>query len=290
MVRSDYTLDMLPYHFLPANALFNLQPQREVVKLVFMIAGFSTGNAYFDADTGLLLLYSTSDGFVTVFFVLSEINYDFADSTAFAEDDGPHTGFKSLVSEQSINFSGIGGGSIVIQSLFESRYGDTLEMRVLGSKAKDTFAQWDENHCFFGAVPILRRMDATEASNYPPELWNEFGEYLWWWVPRGALQKTSINIFDVDMSRTSISPFTFSATSQPEGLFFSNMVFGDDGYMIEFSAKDSAMGLDIDPDDDVFQNLNTVYGLDYYRDTMGQATPVQKHLNISPLMNLLLLQ
>ena len=290
VVRSDYTIDMLPYQFLPANALFKLQPQREVVKLVYMIAGFSTGSAYFDADTGLLLLYSTSNGLVTVFFVLSEINYNFADKTAFAEDDGPHTGYKSLVSEQSMNFSGIGGGSVVIQSLVESRYGDTVEMRVLGSDAKDTLKQWDENHCFFGAVPVLRRMDATEAPNYPPELWNEFGEYLWWWVPQDALQKISINIFDVDMSRTNTSPYTFSATEQPEGLFFSNIIFGDDGYLIEFSAKDSEIGLDIDPGDDIFQNLTTVYGSGYYRSTMGQATPVQNHFNITPLMNLLLLQ
>ena len=53
VVRSDYTIDMIPYHFLPANALFKLQPQREVVKLVYTIAGFSVGSAYFDSDTGL---------------------------------------------------------------------------------------------------------------------------------------------------------------------------------------------------------------------------------------------
>jgi hypothetical protein len=163
-------------------------------------------------------------------------------------------------------------------------------MRVLGSDSKDTLKQWDENHCFFGGVPVLRRMAATEASNYPPELWNEFGQYLWWWVPQKALQKISINVFDVDMSRTNTSPYTFSATEQPEGLIFSNIIFGDDGYLVEFSAKDSEIELDIDPGDDVFQNLTTVYGLDYYRNTMGQATPLQNHFNVTPLMNLLLLQ
>lgn len=34
VVRSNNTIDLLPYHFLPANALFKLQPQQEVVKLV----------------------------------------------------------------------------------------------------------------------------------------------------------------------------------------------------------------------------------------------------------------
>ena len=99
VTRSIYTYDMLPYHFLPAKALFDLKPQRQVVKINYMIANYSTGSAYFDAETGLLLQYSQLNGYVTVFFVLSEINYNFANQKAFAEDDGPHTGFKSFVSE-----------------------------------------------------------------------------------------------------------------------------------------------------------------------------------------------
>ena len=100
---------------------------------------------------------------------------------------------------------------------------------------------------------------------------------------RKALQKISINVFDVDMSRTNTSPYTFSATEQPEGLIFSNIIFGDDGYLVEFSAKDSEIELDIDPGDDVFQNLTTVYGLDYYRNTMGQATPLAESLQYHPI-------
>jgi len=37
-----------------------------------------------------------------MFFCLSEINYDFLTGRAFAEDDGPHTGFRSIASEISI--------------------------------------------------------------------------------------------------------------------------------------------------------------------------------------------
>jgi Bacterial TSP3 repeat len=276
VTRSLYTYDMLPYAFLPAKALFDLKPQREIVKIVYMIANYSTGTAYFDAETGLLLQYSTSDGFVTVFFILSEINYDFAAQTAFAEDEGPHTGFKSFVSEQSMNYySLIGGGSLIIQSLVETRYGNTVEMRVLTANTKDSIKQLDENYCFFGDVPVLKYIDATEALHYPPENWDDSGEYLWWWLPRKALLKATINILDVPMIRTATAPFTFTATEQPAGFFFSEIVFGNDGYMVEFSAKDSETGLDIDPGDDYFQNLTTVNGLDYYRNTMGLALPDQ---------------
>ena len=274
VTRANYTYDTLPYRLLPAKALFDLKPQRELVKLVYMIPGFSTGNAYFDAETGLCLLYSQLSGYVTVFFVLSEINFNFAGGFAFAEDDGPHSGFKSLVSEQSIVFSGDGGGSVIIQSLVEARYGDTVEMRVLGSDSDSKGSlNWDKNYCFFGSIPIVRSMDAAEASNYPPEEWNEESEYLWWWVPENALQKPAINVFGVSMAKSSAVPYTFTATQQKDGLFFSSIILGDDGYLTEFSAKDTETGLDIDPGDDVFQNLTTVYGLDYFRSTMGTAVP-----------------
>jgi hypothetical protein len=274
VVRETFTYGQLPYAFLPAKALFDLAPQREVVKIVYMLPNFLTGTAYIDAGTGLVLQYSQFNGFVAVFFVLSEINYAFATQAAFAEDDGPHTGFKSFVSESSLGVDWVGGGSIVIQSLVESRYGDTVEMRVLGSASKDTLVLWDENHYFDGSVPILRKLDASEAPNYPPEQWDAFGEYLWWWVPPGDLGKPGINIYQVDMARTADPLPTFAATAQPAALHFTRLAFGTDGYLTEFSALDPTTGLAIDPGDDVFQKVIEVYGLDYYRDVMGQATPV----------------
>ncbi|NLD35384.1 MAG: hypothetical protein GX654_00780 [Desulfatiglans sp.] len=174
ITRLNYTYDMLPYAFLPAKALFDFKPQREIVKIVYMLAGYSTGTAYIDAETGLVLQYSKMSGYVTVFFILSEINYDFAKKFAFAEDTGPHTGYRSFVSESSFS-----GGLVVIQSLVETRYGKTVEMRVLGSATKNSMIQWDENYCFFGDVPVLRRMNATQAPDYPPEQWNEIGQFLW---------------------------------------------------------------------------------------------------------------
>lgn len=279
IVRATYTYTMLPYRFLPAKALFDLQPQREVVKITYMIPGFSTGTAYFDAETGLCLLYSQLNGYVVVFFVLSEINYDFATHHAFAEDNGPHTGFKSSVLEQQMMpFPDNRGGYLFIQSSVETRYGTTVEMWVSTSDSGyiTTYMPPYESFCYFGSVPVLRRMDMSQSSNYPPEQWNEFGQYLPWWLPAEALQRTSVNIYGVTMERTSTSPFTFTATQQPTGLYFTKLWYDNDGYLTQFAARHSTTGLDLDPEFNspiYYQNNIAVNGLSYYKNTMGRAVP-----------------
>jgi hypothetical protein len=101
-------------------------------------------------------------------------------------------------------------------------------------------------------------------------------------------------VFGVPMTRTSTNPYTFTATQQPAGLFFSKLWFDNDGYMTKFSAKDSTTGLDIDPDRIAafYQNSTTVNGLSYYKNTMGRAVPVnitpKKPSNIAPFLPLLL--
>jgi hypothetical protein len=287
VLRESHTYDTFkekfsfPYLLLPIKALFDLNAQRDLVKIVYYIEGFSTGIAYFDADTGLLLLYETSNGFAIVFFVLSEINYDFANQAAFAEDNGPHTGFKSVVlEEQMMPFPDVRGGTVTIQSSVESRYGNTVQMWVSTSDNGNigSYLPPFENYCFFGSVPVLRHINMSQASNYPPDQWNPYGQYLWWWVPTGVLQNSTINVFGVPMTRTSTSPYTFTATQQPAGFFFSKLWFDNDGYMTKFSAKDSTTGLDIDPERSAFyyyQNPTPVEGLTYYKNTMGTAVPVE---------------
>ncbi len=247
VLPDSYTYDSLrnelssfPYLLLPIKALFDLNPQRNLVKIVYMIAGSSTGIAYFDADTGLLLLRENSTGYVTVWFMLSEINYDFATQRAFAEDNGPHTGFKSNVIKTSSM-----GQYIMIQSSVETRYGDTVQMWVsISAGGSAPYLPANENYCFFGSVPVLRHKLMTATPQYPPENWNQYGEYLWWWVPTDALQKSTINVFGVDMTRTSTAPYTFEA-NVGTGLYFSKMIFDNDGYMTDFAVKYSAYGLNI---------------------------------------------
>ncbi len=102
----------------------------------------------------------------------------------------------------------------------------------------------------------------------------QYGEYLWWWVPTDALQKSTINVFGVPMTRTSTAPYTFTATGVATGLYFSRIIFDNDGYMTDFSAKDPSIGLDLDLGTLIDENT-TVEGLAYYKNTMGIATPVQ---------------
>ena len=64
VTRSTYNADPFLYQLLPAKALLALNPQREVVKINYMIAYSMTGTAYFDAETGLLLQYSRFTGYV----------------------------------------------------------------------------------------------------------------------------------------------------------------------------------------------------------------------------------
>jgi len=66
VTRSTY--DTLPYQFLPAKALLALNPQRELVKINYMIAYNMTGTAYFDAET--VYCYSIQDSMVMYWFFL----------------------------------------------------------------------------------------------------------------------------------------------------------------------------------------------------------------------------
>jgi hypothetical protein len=271
----------LPYLLIPIKALFDLSDQRNLVKIVYFLPDHSTGTAYFDADTGLLLLYETSTGFVTVFFILSEINYDFTTHQPFAEDNGPHTGFKSNVLEQQLSPL----ASVYIQSSVESRYGLTVQM--LTTATVNGSAPPFENYCFFGSVPVLRHTLHANASNSPPDQWTPYGQYLWWWVPAGTLQNSSINVFDVPMDRTSNSPYTFTASELPTGRFFySKLWFDNDGYMTQFAARDTSTGLDIDPDKyTLFNKSIAIDGLLYYKSSMGNATPpvINYHLALTVL-------
>ena len=275
--RPTYTYETFPYRLLPIMELFKLSPQRQIVKLTFMMPGFSTGNAYLDAETGLLLYRHALWGVTKMFFILAEINYDFGTNTAFPEDDGPHAGFRSIVSEQSLgNGWGVGGGSVVIQALVEARYGKTIEMRVMSAISSAYGSrQADENFCFFGDVPVVKAIAATQAPDHPPEQWTPFGEYLWFWLPADARQRTAINVIDVPLARSSETPLGFAATTPPTRFHFNALWFDAKGYLTSFGAKDPTIGLNVQPGDVLFQNGTSVEGLSYYLSAMAKPFPVR---------------
>jgi hypothetical protein len=288
--NNNAEFNSIPYLLLPIKALFDLAPQRNVVKLVYgnlLAPDFDAvaGTAFFDAETGLCLFNIKLTLTTTVFFILSEINYDFATQKAFAEDNGPHTGFGSGIVKSDNSTTQM----VRIQSLVETRYADTVQMWVTtsaGGSLGRSYMPPNENYCFFGSVPVLRHKLMTATPNYPPENWNEYGQYLWWWVPADVLQKSTINVFGVPMTRTSTAPYTFTATGIGTGLYFSTIIFDNDGYMTDFSAKLTAIGLDIGLGSDaLFASppvpIHLVDGLAYYKNNMGTALP-DANPNVEP--------
>jgi hypothetical protein len=285
--KSTAELSSLPYLLLPIKALFDLKPQRDLVRLVYGIPywpGYPVwGTAYFDAETGLCLYNERVTVSTTQWGILSEINYNFATHRAFAEDNGPHTGFTSNAIKSSTL-----GHFVDIEAHVESRYGDTVQMwaSTQAGGSITSFLPINENYCFFGSVPVLRHKLMTATPQYPPENWTEYGKYLWWWVPQVALQSSTINIFGVSMNRTNTNPYTFEA-NVGTGLYFSKIIFDNDGYMTSalctsncsstpptFCAKDSALGLDLCAGSTLY-NDTRVIGLDYYKNTMGIAKPAK---------------
>jgi len=289
VARNYYTYATFPYHLLPVKALFEVSAQRQIAKITYRINDFSFGLAYIDADTGLVLYRDSMwEGYV-MFFILAEINYDFARQAAFAEDAGPHCGFKSFVSEGSLGNGVVGGGSVVIQSGVETRYGSKIEMWVQSSfSGPYGLHQAIENFYFDGDIPVVRRIDHSLAGNLPPEQWNPFGQYLWWWLPStttgaqtqaasdAALAAQTIDVFDVSMSKTADQPLTYTASESPQRFYFKTLCFDGPGYMTQFSALDPTIGLDINPGDVAFQNSTTIGGLSYFLGTMGTALPLGK--------------
>ena len=284
--KATSELSSLPYLLLPIKALFDLKPQRELIRLVYGNPNYPnfdpvTGTAYFDAETGLRLFVTQMAAYVTTFFILSEINYDFAAQTAFAEDNGPHTGFGSTVLKtKSATYA---SHFVQMLSSVESRYGGTVQMwtATQAGGAINAYFGRNENYGFFGSVPVLRHKLMSTTPQYPPENWSAYGEYLWWWVPTDALQKSTINVFSVPMTRTSTAPYTFTATGTQAGLYFSKLIFDNDGYITDFSAKDPSIGLDLDLGSLVDEDT-TVNGLTYYKNTMGRATPAElPHIDLA---------
>jgi hypothetical protein len=274
VIRTLCTYETLPCGaLLPALALFEASPQRVIVTVNYMMPGFSVGSAYFDAETGLLLQRHALWGYSKVFFLLAEINYDFTERVAFPEPDRPHPGFKSMISLTSFD-----GGMIVIHSLVEAAMRERVETRViLNDTGAGPFGQsraLDFNACFFGEVPELRVINATEAEGRRPQTWDPLGEYLWWWVPPDALERAQIAILSGLLERVPVrSPVTeFSVQNEPEDLYLEWASFDATGYAAGLWMVDPIIGMSVGPHN-AFSPVISVDGLAYYRGQMGTAEP-----------------
>ncbi len=258
---SDTFLSHLSYDLLVARALFKLQPQRLIYRVTYELGLASTGDAYFDAETGLLLYHQARWGSTKMFFILAEINYDFATRTAIAEDAGPHPGFLSVANEVSI------GGMVDIKSMVESRYGSLIQTWTTTYRYPPNVPLVFENYAWFGDTPTLRHIAHDQASTVPIEQWPAIGTHLWWWVPPGGSglpAAASINVLDVPMTKTTDQPLTYTASQSPLHFHFASLTFDANGYLALFSARDPSSGLDVQPGTALFQNLTRMDGPDYF--------------------------
>ncbi len=277
----DTFLAHLPYSLLVARALFGLQPQRLIYRVTYQLGLVSTGDAYFDAETGLLLYHQAVWGSTKMFFILAEINYDFATRRAFAEDAGPHAGFLSVANEVSV------GGMVDIKSMTESRYGSTVQTWTTTYRYPPNTPLVFENYAFFGETPLVRHIGHDQASSVPIDQWPVLGTHLWWWVPPSvtgalalsstagsiapaALPAMSINVLGVQMTRASLQPLTYTAPTNPapQSFHFSSLTFDANGFLTVFSALDPSSGLDVRPGAALFQNLTRMDGPTYFAQHM----------------------
>ena len=270
VIRTLCSYETLPcVSLLPLLALLDASPQRTIVTVNYMIQGFTVGTAYFDADTGLLLQRNEPG----IFFYLAEINYDFIAKVAFPEPDRPHPGYKSMVSLTSFD-----GGMIVVHAILESAMDKTVAMRVLLNDTGGGFfgesRALDFNACFFGDVPVLRVIDATEAENRHPETWDALGQYLWWWIPPSAHERSTISILSGEMDRSVVDggSVEFTIQNEPDDLYLRWARFDATGYATGLWMVDPTIGMSVGPHN-AFNPVIKVDGLDYYREQMGAAVP-----------------
>lgn len=267
---------------LPALAMFEAKATRRIVRVTYMLPNESVGTAYFDGDTGLLLYRIAIWSQTKMFFVLAEINYDFAARRAFPETDRPHPGFKSAVVLQSFN-----GGALMVQAGVETAHKQAVEMWV---QAMETgpYGQTQSanlNACFFGAVPEVRMISSSQAASRKPTTWPVQGQFLWWWIPAAALGRSQIQILDGTMPRIAGGAGTgadFRASNQPTDLYFYWARFAATGYASGLWAVDPSLGLNVGPNN-AFNPSITVDGLSYYRTTMGTAVPTGVDLAVKNL-------
>lgn len=285
VARPSCTYDTLPcLKLLPALAMFEAKATRRIVKIGYMLPNESVGDACFDADTGLLLYRIAIWSRTKMFFVLAEINYDFAARRAFSETDRPHPGFASSIVLQSFN-----GGQFIVSSSVEAAHKQNVEMAVHAMETgPGPFGQTltsDLNACFFGAVPEVRMISSSQAPSRRPGTWPVEGQYLWWWVPTSALGKTQIQILDATMPRVAGGAGTgadFLASNQPAALYFHWARFDAAGYATGLWAVDPRIGLNVGPNN-AYNPTYSVSGLNYYRTTMGTAVPRGVDLSVKSL-------
>jgi hypothetical protein len=276
--------DDLPFFaYLPVQALYQAQSPRELITLTGDNDGV-VGDYFFDVETGLGLSSSLYMPGFYIMMMLSEINYDFAAHQAFAEDNGPHTGYRA----------GQGAGRMewpVSQFyLFEerviSRYGPsvradlTLSLQNIssGQAFTDNYTSlFDGADRQFYITPIGLTVAATVAA---ATTWTTNGTHGFFWVPAGDLTRSSIRVWDLDLTlRSPVGNDTVFASELPpatgNGIWgFTRLQLDPDGFVQEMTVQSPWMSFNVDSSVALAASkTNYITGRAYYEGTMGAAIP-----------------
>jgi hypothetical protein len=263
--------DDLPFiAYLPVQALYAAKSPRELITLTGENNGI-IGDYFFDVETGLGLSSTLSTPGFYMMMMLSEINYDFAAHTAFAEDNGPHTAYRM----------GQGAGRMewpinqfyLFEERVTSRYRQAVRTDLtigIHNIASGQSFQGDYYSLFDGATrqfwitPITAGLAAVAT-------WTTNGTHGFFWVPPGDFALDAIRVWNVDLTRSNTA--MFAAAQIPGDWGFTRLEFDADGFVAEMRVQSSAMSFDVDSRTSTSSKTNYFSGRSYYTQTMSNAVP-----------------
>lgn len=269
--------DDLPFFaFLPVRALFQVKLPRELITLTGENDGV-VGDYFFDVETGLGLSSTLAMPGFYMMMMLSEINYDFATHQAFAEDDGPHTGYRANQMAGRVEWPI--NQFYMFEERVVSRYGQSVRADLtLGlhniatgqSFNGDYYSIFDDESRQFRITPVGALTAAASA-------WTANGTHGFYWVPPGDMGRDAIRVWDLDLTRRDPvgADAVFASDQEPDSWGFTRLQLAPDGFVREMTVHAPGMSFDVDSRTaPPGSKINSVTGRAYYDQEMGHATPV----------------
>ncbi len=265
--RTFYTLDTIPFlKTLPIQDLFAVRAQREIVILKNKD---TEAEFYFDVETGLLLCKTEGIPGAQTMMTLSEINYNFATQTAFAEDNGPHSAYLGYF---KANYPGFGDNKgFLFTSLVFSR-NHNLVFTNLYSKLQNInsgLTETKSEEMLFdgdGKKAYIREKGQTQ--------WTQNGQFLFWWVPVVSLTSSSIEVWNTILDRgnaaTGYTNFITALTTAKTA--FTSLTLDKGGFLTDAVLSVPQMFMTVKSADDP-DKIMKVDGRSYYENQMKQAIP-----------------
>jgi len=262
--------------FLPVQALYRTKAPRELITLTGDNDGV-VGDYFFDVETGLGLSSTRATPGFYIMMMLSEINYDFATRQAFAEDDGPHTGFRARQSAGRVDFPV--NQFYLFEERIVSRYGASVRADLtLGvhNIATGQSVQADYHSIFDGDARQFLVTPNTGGLGLTAATWTQNGTHPFFWIPPADLTLDAIRVWDTDLTRHDPvgTDSVFEATGAPATWGFTRLQLDPQGFVREMTVASPSMSFAVDSRDaPPSSRIDEITGRAYYLETMGRAVP-----------------